>query len=42
MKNIKKRIIKKQYMAVIFFLGSMLVMIIMNGKKYKTSETKVQ
>ena len=40
MKNIKKRIIKKQYMAVIFFLGLMLVMVIRMGKNIKTSEIK--
>lgn len=34
MKNIKGRIIKKQYVAVIFFLGLMLVMVIRMGKKY--------
>ena len=28
MKNIKEKIIKKQYVAVIFFLGLMLVMVI--------------
>lgn len=36
MKNIKKRIIKKQYMAVFFFLGLMLVMVIRMGKNIKT------
>lgn len=40
MKNIKKRIIKKQYAAVIFFLGLMLVMVIRMGKNIKTSEIK--
>ena len=40
MKNIKERIIKKQYVAVIFFLGLMLVMVIRIGKNIKTSEIK--
>ena len=40
MKNIKERIIKKQYVAVIFFLGLMLVMVIRMGKNIKTSEIK--
>lgn len=40
MKNIKGRIIKKQYVAVIFFLGLMLVMVIRMGKNIKTSEIK--
>lgn len=42
MKNIKKRIIKKQYMAVIFFLGLMLVMVIRMGKILKLQKSKVQ
>ena len=40
MKNIKERIIKKQYVAVIFFLGLMLVMVVRMGKNIKTSEIK--
>ena len=40
MKNIKERIIKKQYVAVILFLGIMLVMVIRMGKNIKTSEIK--
>lgn len=40
MKNIKETIIKKQYVAVIFFLGLMLVMVIRMGKNIKTSEIK--
>lgn len=40
MKNIKEKIIKKQYVAVIFFLGLMLVMVIRMGKNIKTSEIK--
>ena len=40
MKNIKETIIKKQYAAVIFFLGLMLVMVIRMGKNIKTSEIK--
>ena len=38
MKNIKERIIKKQYVAVSLFLGLILVIVIRMGKNIKTSE----